>query len=84
MDRTNEYIVVENCERNDAGELTDENKMKAWVEHCARLLNVDFDWPSNKLSEVPPIGLSIDQVQSIYSVSPIYRGWWDPSNGTAI
>ena len=21
---------------------------------------------------------------NIYSVSPIYRGWWGPSNGTAI
>ena len=30
------------------------NKMKAWVEHYARLLNVEFEWPSNKLPEVPP------------------------------
>ena len=37
--------------RNDAGELSlsDEDKMKAWVEHYARLLNVEFEWPSDSL-----------------------------------
>ena len=32
---------------NDAGELSlsEEEKMKAWVEHYARLLNVEFEWP---------------------------------------
>ena len=28
--------------------------MKAWVECYARLLNVEFEWPSNELHEVPP------------------------------
>ena len=43
--------------RNDAGELatSDEAKLDAWVEHYARLLNVEFDWPSDKLPEVAPI-----------------------------
>ena len=56
MDRSNQDIVGENCVRNDAGELalTDEAKMKAWVEHYARLLNVEFEWPSSELPEVPP------------------------------
>ena len=35
MDRRNQDIIGENCVHNDAGELvlTDEDKIKAWVEH---------------------------------------------------
>ena len=29
--------------------------MKAWVEHYARLLNVEFEWPSDLLPEVAPV-----------------------------
>ena len=56
MDRTNQDIIGENCIRNDAGELalSDDDKMKAWVEHYARLLNVKFDWPNEELPDVPP------------------------------
>ena len=48
--------VGENCVRNDAGEvaLSDDDKMKAWVEHYARLLNIEFEWPSQELPELPP------------------------------
>ena len=55
-DCTNQAVVGENCVRNDAGEraLTDGDKMKAWVKHYARQLNVEFEWPSNELPEVPP------------------------------
>ena len=44
---------------NDDGEvaLTDEDKRKAWAEHYARLLNVEFEMLSNELPEVPPIQL---------------------------
>ena len=44
MDRRNQDIVGENCACNDAGELAliDKDKMKAWVEHYARLLNFEF------------------------------------------
>ena len=57
MDRTNQDVVGENCIRNDKGELSlsDEEKMNAWVEHYARLLNVEFDWPSDLLPEVTPV-----------------------------
>jgi len=58
IDRTNQNIVGENCVRNDTLEIAlnddDDDKMKAWVEHYARLLNVEFKWPSNELSEVNP------------------------------
>jgi len=45
MDRTNQDVVGEKCIQNDAGQLSlsDEDKMKAWVEHYARLLNVEFE-----------------------------------------
>ena len=47
----------EKCVRNDAGELllSDDDKMKAWVEHYSKLLNVDFEWPSDLLPDVPPV-----------------------------
>merc|ERR1712208_255776 len=35
--------------------LTDDKKMKAWVEHYDRLLNVEFDWPQDSLPDVPPV-----------------------------
>ena len=47
----NQDVVGEQCVRNDAGEpsLTEEAKMKAWVEHYSRLMNIEFDWPRDKL-----------------------------------
>ena len=56
-DKTNQDVVGEKCVRNDAGELSlsDEEKMKAWVEHYARLLNVEFEWESDLLPEVAPV-----------------------------
>ena len=57
MNRENQDIVGENCVKNDAGQLslTDEDKMKAWVQHYRRLLNVEFPWPENQLPGVAPI-----------------------------
>ena len=69
MDRANQDIIGENCVRNDAGELalSDEDKMKAWVEHYTRLLNIEFEWPVDELPEVapkagPPPGVSAAQI----------------------
>ena len=57
MTRTNQDVVGEKCVRNDAGKLSlsNDDKMKAWVEHYSRLLNVEFEWPSDLLPEVPPV-----------------------------
>ena len=57
MDRTNQDIVGEKCIRNDKGDLafSDDDKMKAWAEHYSRLLNVEFDWPSDLLPAVAPL-----------------------------
>ncbi|MCP3892139.1 MAG: hypothetical protein GY702_25195, partial [Desulfobulbaceae bacterium] len=54
MDSANQDIVGEKCVRNDAGELalSDAEKMKAWVEHYSKLLNVEFDWPRELLPSV--------------------------------
>ena len=45
MDHRNQDIVGENCVHNDADKLalTGKDKMKAWVEHYARLLNDEFE-----------------------------------------
>ena len=55
MDCTNQDVFGENCIRNDASEiaLNDDEKMNAWVAHYARLLNVEFDWPSHELPDAP-------------------------------
>ena len=70
MDRTNQDVVGEKCVRNDKGELSlsDEDKMDAWVEHYARLLNVEFDWKSDLLPEVnqvegPPPPITADLIR---------------------
>ena len=57
MNNTNQDVVGEKCVRNDARELSlsDEEKMKAWVEHYARLMNVDFEKESDLLPEVAPV-----------------------------
>jgi hypothetical protein len=57
MNRSKQDVVGERCIKNDAGELSlsDEEKMKAWVEHYARLLHVEFDWPSDLFPEDAPV-----------------------------
>ena len=44
MDRSSQDVVGDKCIRNDAGELSlsDSKKLKAWVEHYSRPLNVEF------------------------------------------
>ena len=43
--------------KNDAGEMSmsDDSKQKAWLEHYQRLLNVEFDWDPNHLSDESPV-----------------------------
>ena len=74
LDHENQDVVGEKCVRNDAGELSlsNEEKMKAWVEHYVRLLNVEFEWPSDSLPEVapvagPPPGVSKELVRKALS-----------------
>ena len=48
------------------------SKWKAWLEHYQRLLNAEFDWDPNHLSdespmEGPPIPITIDMVKKAIS-----------------
>ena len=75
MEYTNQDVIGENCVRNNAGELAliVKDKMKAWVEHFARLLNVEFEWPSNELPEVP----SNQQDEMWQGCWPFWHHSWD-------
>jgi len=44
MDRSKQDVMGEKCVKNDVGvlSLSQEEKMKTWVEHYARLLNVEL------------------------------------------
>ena len=43
--------------KNDAEEMSmsKDSKQKAWLEHYRRLLNVEFDWDPDYLSDEPPV-----------------------------
>ena len=42
--------------KNDAGEMSmSKDSQKAWLEHYRRLLNVEFDWDPDYLSDEPPV-----------------------------
>ena len=52
--------------------MSDDSKQKAWLEHYQRLLNAEFDWDPNHLSdespvEGPPIPITIDIVKKAIS-----------------
>ncbi len=57
MRRENADVVGDKPVKNDAGEMSisDLDKQKAWLEHYERLLNVEFDWDADHLSEEPPV-----------------------------
>ena len=51
---------------------TEDSKQKAWLEHYQRLLNVEFDWDPDHLSdELPmeglPIPITTDKVKKAIS-----------------
>ena len=56
MDKTNQDVVGEKCVKNDAGELSlsDEQKMKSWVDYYNILLKVEFEWTSDTPDNVAP------------------------------
>ena len=43
--------------KNDGGEMSmsNDSKQKAWLEHYRQLLNVEFDWDPDYLSDEPPV-----------------------------
>ena len=57
------FLVDDSTDRDDS-------KQKAWLEHYQRLLNAEFDWDPNHLSdeslvEGSPIPVTIDMVKNM-------------------
>ena len=74
MRKENVDVVGNKPVKNDAGEMSmsEEAKQNAWAEHYERLLNVEFDWDPDHLSnepplEGPPIPITIDMVKKVIS-----------------
>ena len=72
--KENADVVGDKPVKNDTREMSmsDDSKQKAWLEHCQRLLNAEFDWDPNHLSdespvEGPPIPITIDMVKKAIS-----------------
>ena len=72
--KENVDIVGDKLVKNDAGEMSmsQEAKQNAWAEHYERLLNVEFDWDPDHLSNKPPleglpIPITIDMVKKAIS-----------------
>ncbi|XP_048759321.2 uncharacterized protein LOC125668926 [Ostrea edulis] len=72
--RENVDVVGNKPVKNDTGEmsLNQEAKEKAWLEHYERLLNVEFDWEPEHLTnesplEGPPVPITIDMVKKAIS-----------------
>ena len=72
--KENADVVGDKSVKNDAGEMSmsDDSKQKAWLEHYQRLLNAEFDWDPNHLSdespvEGPPLPITIDMVKKAIS-----------------
>ena len=57
MRRDNQDVIGEKPVKNDAGRLSldEEAKKEAWREHYERLLNVEFPWNPEDLSEESPV-----------------------------
>ena len=74
MRKENVDVVGDKPVKNDTGEMSmsEEAKQNAWAEHYERLLNVEFDWDPDHLSnepplEGPPIPITIDMVMKAIS-----------------
>ena len=57
MKRDNQDVMGEKPVKNDVGQLSldEEAKNAAWKEHYERLLNVEFPWNPEDLSEANPV-----------------------------
>ena len=67
--------------------MSDDSKQKAWLEHYQRLLNAEFDWNPNHLSdespvEGPPIPITIDMVKK--AISQMKAGKAPGSSGIVV
>ena len=53
----NADVVGDKPAKNDSGEMSmsDDSEQKDWLEHYQRLLNAEFDWDPNHLSDASPV-----------------------------
>ena len=72
--KENVDVIGDKPVKNDTGEMSmsEEAKQNAWAKHYERLLNVEFDWDPDHLSnepplEGPPIPITIDMVKKAIS-----------------
>ena len=66
MRRENQDVMGEKPVRNDAGTLSLDQKAKeeAWKQHYEKLLNVEFPWNPEDLSDEPPVEGPNEQITS--------------------
>ena len=57
MRKENVDVVGDKPVKNDTGEMSmsEEAKQNVWAAHYERLLNVEFDWDPDHLSNEPPL-----------------------------
>ena len=74
VEKENANFVSDKPVKNDAREMSmsDDSKQKTWLEHYQRLLNAEFDWDPNHLSDKSPveglpIPITIDMVKKAIS-----------------
>ena len=72
--RENADVVGDKPVKNDAEEMSmsEDSKQNAWLQHYQRLLNAEFDWDPNHLSDESPveglpIPITIDTVKKAIS-----------------
>ena len=55
--RENAGVFDDKPVKTDEGEMSmsEDSKQNAWLEHYQRLLNVEFDWDPDHLSDEPPV-----------------------------
>ncbi|XP_057303385.1 uncharacterized protein LOC130640832 [Hydractinia symbiolongicarpus] len=75
MKKTNQDIVGEKCIRNDEGVLasTEEEKRVAWKNHYQRLLNTEFDWDEDNLSDDDVVEGPAMQIKTEWVVEAIRK-----------
>ncbi|XP_057310454.1 uncharacterized protein LOC130648419 [Hydractinia symbiolongicarpus] len=75
MKKTNQDVVGEKCIRNDEGVLasTEEEKRVAWKNHYQRLLNTEFDWDEDNLSDDDVVEGPAMQIKTEWVVEAIRK-----------
>lgn len=79
MMKTNQDVVGEKCVRDDNGSLafTDNAKKKAWKAHYQRLLNEEFEWNKDSLTQVDPVhgpAIRIEKEMVVEAVNKMKTG----------